>query len=54
MPETKLKWGCQTNTTKYEGSWALGATLYKEQDECFLFINLFYLNISIGKFLHII
>jgi hypothetical protein len=51
MDENKLRFGI-TFATMEKNMWSLGVALSHSYDETYLYINIFKLSISIGRFYH--
>jgi len=49
MSETKLKWGIKINKMGFPEIWSLGVCLSHWGDETYLFLNLIFVTVSIGK-----
>ena len=51
MNELKVKWGIQIDKL-YKNQWSFGICISHQEEETYLFINLFKWSISIGKLLY--
>ena len=51
MNELKVKWGIKIDKL-YKNHWSFGICISHQEEETYLFINLFKWSISIGKLLY--